>query len=209
LKTKEEIEAESVFTAENRKKKALTSVGLNNRNFYELYRTAGSFSEILERSSALPNSPMKQMFVEGYSELRRIKEDSGKSTEALKSFLDKHGLTNIERSLKKGAMLSKIELDQFLSVLASIGSVAPFVGLLGTVWGIIDSFTGMAKGGGSIESVAPGIAEALIATAVGLFAAIPAVWFFNHFANQVAKIETEMDCFGQEFLNNIERTINK
>ena len=68
-----------------------------------------------------------------------------------------------------------------MSTLASIGSVSPFVGLFGTVWGIINSFTGLASGGGSIEAVAPGIAEALVATAVGLAAAIPAVWAYNIF----------------------------
>jgi len=192
-----------------KKRKALKSVIKNNLNFYNLYSSTGSFSEVLEKCSNLPESPFKTMFVEGYGELRRIKSENGKSVEGLRDFLDRHGLINVERALKKGAMMAKVELDQFLSVLASIGSVSPFVGLLGTVWGIINAFTGIAKGGGSIEQVAPGIAEALIATAIGLFAAIPAVWFFNFFSNRISKVESEMECFGQELLNNVERTINK
>ena len=88
----------------------------------------------------------------------------------------------------------------------SIGSITPFIGLFGTVWGIIDSFQGLSKGGGAIESVAPGIAEALVA-AIGLGAAIPAVWFFNHFSSRVAEFNSEMESFGQELLNLTERSV--
>ena len=75
------------------------------------------------------------------------------------------------------------------------------------MWGIIDSFTGLASGGGSIEAVAPGIAEALVATAVGLAAAIPAVWAYNIFNNKIIKLNTQMETFGQDFLNLIERSV--
>ena len=98
-------------------------------------------------------------------------------------------------------------MDIRVSTLASIGSISPFIGLFGTVWGIIDAFSGLSMGGGSIEAVAPGIAEALVATAVGLAAAIPAVWFFNIFNNRIARINSQMESFSQDFLNLIERSI--
>jgi biopolymer transport protein TolQ len=98
-------------------------------------------------------------------------------------------------------------MDYRVSTLATIGAITPFVGLFGTVWGIIDAFSGLSTGGGSIEAVAPGIAEALVATAVGLAAAIPAVWFYNHFNNQITRINSQMESFSQEFLNLIERSI--
>ena len=94
-----------------------------------------------------------------------------------------------------------------LAVLASIGSISPFVGLFGTVWGIINSFSGLASGNATLDAVAPGIAEALVATAVGLAAAIPAVFFFNYFNNRVEKINSEIKGFEQDFLNVVERTI--
>ena len=98
-------------------------------------------------------------------------------------------------------------MQSYLSLLASIGSISPFIGLFGTVWGIIDSFSGLASGSATLDVVAPGIAEALVATAVGLGAAIPAVWFFNYFNNRVDKINSEIKKFEQDFLNLIERTM--
>ena len=109
--------------------------------------------------------------------------------------------------MKKGANSSNIDLEDRLSTLASIGSVTPFVGLFGTVWGIINSFTGLAGGGATLDAVAPGIAEALVATAVGLAAAIPAVWFYNSFNTRVETLNTGIDSFEQELLNSVERSI--
>ena len=91
----------------------------------------------------------------------------------------------IERSLESSISECSLLLRKFNSTLASISSIAPFVGLFGTVWGIINSFQGLAGGGGSIQAVAPGIAEALVATAIGLAAAIPANWFFNKFTSSL------------------------
>jgi len=115
-------------------------------------------------------------------------------------------MTAIERGLKKGGIEVEVEVSNSMSTLASIGSISPFIGLFGTVWGIIDSFTGIAGGGATLDAVAPGIAEALVATAMGLVAAIPAVWFYNKFGSDADKIQSEMDSFSQEFLNVIERS---
>ena len=149
------------------------------------------------------------MFRHGFGELKKIRErlqETGREEE-LRSYLTDHGMAALERSLKQGANEAAEVMDNRLSTLATIGSISPFIGLFGTVWGIIDAFAGLATGGGSIEAVAPGIAEALVATAVGLAAAIPAVWGFNYFSNKIANITMEMESFGQEFLNYIERNV--
>ncbi len=103
------------------------------------------------------------------------------------------------------------KLENSLTFLATTGNTAPFIGLFGTVWGIMTSFIGLAGSQGvpSLQVVAPGIAEALIATAIGLAAAIPAVVGYNYFISQVRKIDLEMENFSAEFLNVVERYINR
>ena len=149
--------------------------------------------------------PYKRVFDEGYNEFSRLIEEAG--DHKLKEHFQNFGLGSIERAMKKGANSSNIDLEDRLSTLASIGSVTPFVGLFGTVWGIINSFTGLAGGGATLDAVAPGIAEALVATAVGLAAAIPAVWFYNSFNTRVETLNTGIDSFEQELLNSVERSI--
>lgn len=192
-----------------KKKKEFEAIKENNEKFVTLYREAKNLREILNENKNYPFSPFGAMFDQGYEELLKISEKfSGEGTkESLKKHFSQFGMGVIERALKKGVNESNQKLDHMLTWLASIGSVAPYIGLLGTVWGIINSFTGLADGGAGLEAVAPGIAEALIATAVGLFAAIPAVLAFNHFNNITAKWNSDMDSFGQEFLNMVERSI--
>ena len=162
---------------------------------------------MVEVCQTLPFSPYKAIFLEGYEELQRIKHSCGgdDQEEELRVYFETHGMKAIERALKKGFNQANAKMNDFLSALASIGSLTPFVGLFGTVWGIIDSFTGLASGGATLDAVAPGIAEALVATAVGLAAAIPAVWFYNHYNNLNGKFNLDMDNFEQEFLNIVER----
>ena len=116
------------------------------------------------------------------------------------------GMSTIERSIENSISECSFSIRKFNSTLASISSIAPFVGLFGTVWGIINSFQGLAGGGGSIQAVAPGIAEALVATAIGLAAAIPANWFFNKFTSEAALFEQRLVNFGKEIINLIERS---
>ena len=180
----------------------MKEVQKQNEEFLKIYSEAGSFKEILQRSDEIVFSPYKTMFVEGHNEIEKLKEVG------INEHLSRFGLEGIERSLKKGMNESNLILDNLLSILASIGSISPFIGLLGTVWGIIHSFAGLAKGGGTLEAVAPGIAEALIATAVGLFAAIPAVWFYNHFSNKNIEVNKKMESFAQSFLNRVEHSLS-
>lgn len=191
-----------------KKRKLFREVEENNERFYEIYKTSENLKDVLLKSEMLPFSPYKALFVNGYAELVKIREAyTGQHKSGLAFHFQNFGLGILERGLKKGVNESNAELGGLLSTLASIGSVAPFIGLFGTVWGIIDAFSGLATGGGSIDAVAPGIAEALVATAVGLAAAIPAVWFYNYFNNQTDKLNTDMETFGQDFLNVVERSI--
>lgn len=186
-----------------KKRSLVRSVEKNNKNFMEIYKNSAKVSDVYEKCNELPFSPYKSLFVHGYKELEKVRS----SDTDLKKHFEGFGLGMIERALKQGVNETNLELEKSLSVLASIGSITPFIGLFGTVWGIIDSFTGIAGGGATIDAVAPGIAEALIATAIGLAAAIPAVWFYNHYNSANAKLNTDMESFGQEFLNVVERSL--
>jgi len=115
-------------------------------------------------------------------------------------------MDNLKRTLRKAENLETAALNSTLPFLATTGSSTPFIGLFGTVWGIMTSFQGIgARGSASLAIVAPGISEALVATAAGLAVAIPAVIFYNHFSNKVAELESCMQNFSDELLNLVER----
>jgi biopolymer transport protein TolQ len=117
---------------------------------------------------------------------------------------------NVSRALRRAMTQETHRLEKYLTFLATTGSTAPFIGLFGTVWGIMDSFHGIGKtGSASLAVVAPGISEALVATAIGLVAAIPAVVAYNHFLNKVNVLIGEMDNFSQEFLNIVQRMVRR
>ena len=187
----------------------LKAIKRSNRFFLDEFRNSGDLKEVYDRADILPEGPLKLMFQRGFLEIERLRGEHREEMigQILQNYAARFGLNIFNRSLEQSTIEVNESLDRYLSSLASIGAVAPFVGLLGTVWGIIDSFTGLAMGGNSLDAVAPGIAEALVATAVGLFAAIPAVWFYNYFANENAKINALMKSFAQEFLNSVERIL--
>ena len=176
-------------------------------NFLNTFKSKNSLPEVYEECAGLEFSPQKALFIEGHKEFVSINKTLGEDRNALNMHFKDYGLGILERSLKKGVHNVDERLESHLSTLASIGSISPFIGLFGTVWGIINSFSGLASGGATLNSVAPGIAEALVATAIGLLAAIPAVWFYNKFLNLNLSIHSEMDDFGQDFLNLIERYV--
>lgn len=196
----------AVVLKKNRSESALAS---GDDNFLQLFNSSNSMGEVMERCQNMPFSPYKVMFSSGYQEFLKIKNtlESSPSKTTPKAFFSEHGFTAIERALKKGLNEGMMKREENLAILASIGSVTPFIGLFGTVWGIIDSFTGLASGGATLDAVAPGIAEALVATAVGLAAAIPAVLFYNHYNNRNSRSQAEMENFGQDFLNMLERAV--
>ena len=152
-------------------------------------------------STALGNKLLQSSILE----IKKIEENSHKNGEQGRSL--SYEIGNVERAIESSISECSFHIRKFNSTLASISSIAPFVGLFGTVWGIINSFQGLAGGGGSIQAVAPGIAEALVATAIGLAAAIPANWFFNKFTSEASVIEQGLVNFGRDIINLINRSI--
>ncbi len=169
--------------------------------FLKVFRQSKKLSEIRAFCRTLKESPLPEVFQSGYREIESqatITENPGKPR--IRS------LEAVRRALQIGASTEMGRLEQWLVWLATTGAVAPFVGLFGTVWGIIDAFHGLATAGtASLHSVAPGIAEALITTAAGLFTAIPAVIAYNIFLQRIKEFGTQMDDFALEFLNMTER----
>ena len=177
--------------------------------FLGVFRKSAKFSEVQAVCPTLAASPLVGLFQSGYAELntqlRTDKSDPAKpggpaARPTLKS------LDAVDRALLRASAVELSKLENRVPFLATTASITPFIGLFGTVWGIVIAFQGIASAGNtSLGVVAQPIAEALIATAAGLFAAIPAVYFYNHFTNKVKKFATEMDDFSLEFLNISER----
>ncbi len=169
--------------------------------FNQTYHANRNFSQLYSSLMNVKRCSTSQMFYEGLSEYNRLNKNGIKNKEDV--------LANIERSL---AATVEDELNNYenkLSTLATFGSVSPYIGLLGTVWGIMNAFIGLGNAGqATLSTVAPGIAEALIATAIGLFVAIPAYMGFNKFSADVADIEKKMNKFGDELLNTISRQLS-
>ncbi len=190
----------------NSSKKSAAFLNIYHSN--EDMRTLLSFSEKV-------GGPVAELFRVGYGEV--VKTEKRKSQEGLnpKGAADisfrSESVELVERALNRAMTKEASKLEKSLVFLATTGSSAPFIGLFGTVWGIMNSFIGLAGSEGvpSLEVVAPGIAEALIATAIGLAAAIPATIAYNYFVNQVRAMEAEMEHFCAGFLNTVERYINR
>ena len=155
------------------------------------------------------DSPLAVLFREGYQELMHGQRNrSGEENEGMSAEL---GVAdNVARALRRASTTETQRLEKYLTFLATTGSTAPFIGLFGTVWGIMDSFHGIGQtGSASLAVVAPGISEALVATAIGLVAAIPAVMAYNHFVSKVNYLTGAMDNFSQEFLNIVQRSMRR
>ncbi len=170
--------------------------------FLKTFWRSKRLDEIFDTSEDLNYSPVSHVFREGYKELTKLKKDQVGDT--------MHGqmgdIENIERSIRRSITTESIHLESMTGFLATTASAAPFVGLFGTVWGIMVSFLNIAReGNASLTTVAPGIAEALIATAVGLVAAIPAVIAYNGFVGRIRGLEARMENFGNDFLNIVKR----
>ena len=166
-------------------------------------------AEAAKSAQKTPLSPESQIFITGFSELQKISKSKAASPEANATFeMRLAGMDNLKRALEKAATTETERLSRALNFLATAGSATPFIGLFGTVWGIMSSFQEIGqKGGASLAVVAPGISEALIATAAGLAVAIPSVIFFNHFTSQVTDCENNMQRFSTDLLNLVERDL--
>ena len=184
-----------------RKFRVFRAAKIESLEFLKVFRQSKKLSEIRAFCRTLKQSPLPEVFQSGYREVEsQAALTEGAAKPRIKS------LEAVRRALQIGASTELGRLEQWLVWLATTGGVTPFVGLFGTVWGIIDAFHGLATGGGAtLQSVAPGIAEALITTAAGLFAAIPAVIAYNIFLQRIKEFATQMDDFSLEFLNMTER----
>jgi biopolymer transport protein TolQ len=177
--------------------------------FLRLFRRSQKLSEISAGCEPLRGAPLTEVFLSGYQELQSqmaLVSNNPSTTQATVRMPTLKSIESVRRALLRGSSAELSKLEKKLNWLATTGTVTPFIGLFGTVWGIIDAFEGLGSAGGaSLKAVAPGISEALITTAAGLFAAIPAVIFYNHFLHQLKDFAASMDDFSLEFLNLTER----
>lgn len=186
-------------------------LGREDKKFQSYFDKTDSLEEIYLQAKEVKGACFSRLYARSHESLKKLLSKEVSDEKSLSETFDRKRnliLSVVERTLAKHYSDIQEELEKGLSVLASIASLAVFIGLFGTVWGIINSFNGLASGGGgSIEAVAPGIAEALVATAIGLATAIPASLFFNVFTHKVSKISNSMERFSQDYLNLIETEI--
>ncbi len=167
-----------------------------NLTFLKAFRRVGKLADMNAAGEQYRPTPMVTVFDYGYEEVARQVNTYGRIVNP----------DSIERVLALAASEEISRLQRNLNLLATTASAAPFIGLFGTVWGVLEAFRGLGQAGGAtLRAVAPGIAEALIATAFGLFAAIPALIFFNVFSGQVREVRMRINDFGLEFFNLAER----
>ena len=193
---------------------------LETESFMDLFWETRDLKKIYKACEELKYSPVARLFCGGYAEfnrIRKIQASAGESDEG-RDVVGDEGLSrsqqaimdNLERSLKKATIDQTNRLERGVGFLATTGNTAPFIGLFGTVWGIMESFRSIGlKGSANLAVVAPGISEALVATAAGLAAAIPAVVAFNYFTHKISALGSEMDIFTSDFLSTVERQFFK
>ena len=189
------------------KHRQLRQASTQTRSFLEVFRKSSRFSEVQAVCGSLPASPLVGLFQSGYAELnaqlRTAAEDRPGTTVSRPTL---RSLEAVDRALLRASTTEIAKLEHRVPFLATTASITPYIGLFGTVWGIMMAFQNIASAGStSLGVVASPIAEALIATALGLFAAIPAVYFYNHLTSQIKHFANEMEDFSLEFLTIAER----
>ena len=184
--------------------------------FAEFFWESRNFSEVFTKTKQFQGSPIARLFRIGYMELNKLSQTTSQAHQSSQpSGMDVSSLSaqfvgtdNIKRTLHRAITTETTRMTQMVPFLATTGNTTPFIGLFGTVWGIMNSFHGIGlMGSASLAVVAPGISEALIATAAGLGVAIPAVIAFNYFMHKIRIIESELQSFSVDFLNIIERDL--
>ena len=169
--------------------------------FRSAFRLAKDWGELKTRSGEYTVSPLVGLFTAGFSEVSYQVRPPGPGIKG-----QIRSMEAVERCLQRASVVEMGRMESYLGILATIAAVSPFIGLFGTVWGIIDAFRGIgATGNASLATVAPGISEALVATAIGLVAAIPALMAYNFFQGQLKHWQTELDDFALEFISLAER----
>lgn len=193
------------------KKKQFSVIEKADDEFLDVFWKANSLDEVYDDVEKYGASPIAQSFKAGFKELQRLADsDLAHKIPGADSTPKLAGLDNISRALRKSSDLEIASFEHRLTMLATTGSTGPFIGLFGTVWGIMGSFQKIgATGMANLAVVAPGISEALIATAIGLATAIPAVVGYNHFLSKIKKRELELSNFNSDFLNIVKRNFFK
>jgi biopolymer transport protein TolQ len=185
-----------------------------SEQFTDYFWKSRDLASAFAKAKVLPGSPLARVFRVGYLELKKVSQSSAAFTSG--SDAPAHGSMastfsgseNVKRALRREITSETTRMTQMVPFLATTGNTTPFIGLFGTVWGIMSSFHGIGlRGSASLAVVAPGISEALIATAAGLAVAIPAVIAFNYFMQKIKVIESELQSFAADFLNILERDI--
>jgi len=183
----------------------LSTAAARSARFHETFWNTPRLDDVWKLTEEQGPSPLSEVFRAGYSELAKLrKRRNEQGTQDSENSLG--DIESIERALHRARLTAITEMESKIPFLATTASAAPFIGLFGTVWGIMNSFRSIgAKGAANLATVAPGIAEALVATAIGLVAAIPAVMAYNYFSRRIKVLASDMDTFGSDFLNIIRR----
>lgn len=190
---------------------SMRRVTRENELFLNAYMKSTKLSEMLPEAKRYRDSTLAEVFRAGYTELAKLSRavrgnPPGKDVDAGGPGFDIAEIDSVERAMNRACGAETVKMEASLGFLATTGSASPFIGLFGTVWGIMETFKGIgARGSATLAVVAPGISEALIATAAGLAAAIPAVIFYNYYLNRVKNMTLDMDHFVLELLNIVER----
>lgn len=193
------------------KARLFKKVRVDSEDFLESFWKSANLNEANSAAAEYEYSPQAAVFIAGFAELQKInkirnRKDDSRGLETLDMQLAT--MDNLKRAVRKAESQKLSELGSSLPFLATTGSATPFIGLFGTVWGIMASFHDIGqKGSASLAVVAPGISEALVATAAGLAVAIPAVIFYNFFSNKLDEVDGEIGDFSTDFLNLVERDL--
>ena len=193
------------------KARLFKKVRVDSEDFLESFWKSANLNEANSAAAEYEYSPQAAVFIAGFAELQKInkirnRKDDSRGVETLDMQLAT--MDNLKRAVRKAESQKLSELGSSLPFLATTGSATPFIGLFGTVWGIMASFHDIGqKGSASLAVVAPGISEALVATAAGLAVAIPAVIFYNFFSNKLDEVDGEISDFSTDFLNLVERDL--
>ena len=181
---------------------------LASTDFLDAFWDSKTLNEAYEAARESVLSPEATVFVAGYNELKKIGAARSAGTTSPTLEMQLATMDNLKRAVRKAQFLESDRMARSISFLATTGSATPFIGLFGTVWGIMTSFQDIGvRGSASLAVVAPGISEALVATAAGLAVAIPAVIFYNYYSNKLAEVESGVESFSTDFINLIERDI--
>ncbi|HEY7375693.1 MAG TPA: MotA/TolQ/ExbB proton channel family protein, partial [Polyangia bacterium] len=184
----------------------LSNAASRSTKFQDAFWKTGRLDEIWRISEKLPPSPVSEVFRAGYTELAKLQKRRHEAPDEAAGDALLGDIESIQRALDRARTMAITEMESRVPLLGTTASAAPFIGLFGTVWGIMNSFRNIgAKGAANLATVAPGIAEALVATAIGLMAAIPAVMAYNFFSRRIRVLAAEMETFSSDFLNIVRR----